>query len=185
MSLARMAAERHPSEKSEEIYAPLKNVGGLGDWEPWIVRMDNLTDRIIDPSDLLNRVRQVWLTGYYVRNANSETLRVNIDSPNFDVRNTIINDSQGGTALFLEEAISQAGNRVRLESPQPLFGPHMTTNRIGRFRFSVTDWDGNAVTYDRLTLHFALQVAEPDQSTTSNMVLLPFTPMYRQGANAF
>ena len=183
--LARMARDRQPSEKSEKIYARLANVTDLGDWKSWIVRMDNNTTRTINPSDLLDRVRQVWLIGYYVRNANSEEFKVSIETSNFDQRDAIVNDSVGGTALFLEEAISAAGNRRDLSTPIPVFGPHVQTNRLARFRFTVTDWNGAAITYDRLTLHFALQIAEPDEATTSNQVLLPMSAMYHQGADFF
>jgi len=185
MMLSRLCAPQSHAEDSDAIRAPQDNVTGLGNWQHWIVQMNNEPARNIDVSDILDRVRQVWLTGYYVQNASVPDLRIEVETSNFDVRDTIINGARGGHAIFIEEPVLAAGQRIHLDTPQPLLGPHASTNRLAQFRFRVTDWNGAAVTFARLTLHFALQVAEPEQSTTSNAMLLPFSAMYRQGADAF
>jgi hypothetical protein len=146
--------------------------------------MGNNTTRIIGPSDMLYRARQIWVTGYYINNANSARLRVTIRAPHFDVQNPLVNNAYGGPSVLLIEPASTIARRD-FGTPQPLFDLGTVTNRVNTLTVDVTDWSNAAVTYTDLVLILACDIMPIEGYPASNYQNLPYSRSQLKGLNEF
>lgn len=159
----------------------------LSHFQTWYVDMGNNTTLNVDlGGGPINKARQVWLTGFYVRNNNTEDMAVSFEAPGFNITQPVLNNDSIGNNVLLITPVLAAGQRVDFNTPVAMWGPSNSASRLSRVRINVTSWAGAAVTYDRLVLIMVVQNqdASTDPWTAYNWSL-PMSRVQNQGMNQF
>jgi hypothetical protein len=156
-SLERLSEGNTTSNKREKERMALP-IDDLSHFQSWIVDMGNATTLNVDlGGGPIEKARQVWLLGFYVRDNNTEDMAVRLEAPGFNITQPVLNNTAVPNTALLIAPVLAAGQRIDLSKPIALWGPDNNANRFCRIRVSVTNWIGAPVTYGRLVLIFAVQ----------------------------
>lgn len=147
----------------------------------------------------LGFVNQLWLDSIYVDSASSPELRIAFTGTEVSMRTTpvlITNQATiastarepGGKAIFeMHPFSSSTAGRQIFSAPYPVLEKPID-RRTTAINIAVSDWKGQAITYDRLVLFFRADTLDPASTTTSYQRVLEDAARRRfasRGANEF
>lgn len=162
-------------------------IDSLPYFQSWHIDMGTATTLNVDlGGGPIEKARQVWLTGFYVRNNNTEDMAVRFDAPGFNITQPVLNNSSVPNNVLLIAPVLAAGQRIDFNTPIALWGPDNNASRLSRVRINVTSWGNAAVTYDRLVLMLVVQNqdARCDPWSAYNWGV-PMSRMQKEAMNQF
>lgn len=119
-------------------------------------------------SESLDGIKQLWLRGFYIRNASAEDIRISTRSGPVSFQGAITNANAASASIDLMSPVAAGGTFQHLTCPVPVLctGPRTAGDR--RLTLKATTFGGVDVSWSRLTLFFLAQYDDDQLPTLKN-----------------